>query len=864
MVELRYTEFNFEPVPHNVYLEDVLLEGFSLFPLTGLPHAFDLTSEELGVPIPDGTTELEIIEAALSFYLSFSDSYDSYIYADRFVTADEDVFDISLYQFRGSAKKGTTNSNAVIKSTVRFEGSGLEYGDDPQGSPAPIDGTIEKIVLTNEVLGAESEFIGVDHSKEFGLDLEIEITDLELDVTSTLFDDEDELLALILAGDNAFAISPYMQPSFFGDGRNVASGNRTGGNDFIELTAVNYKEIVDYPEWAFGGDFLHVQAGATVTGGDDTIFGLYPVTERPVDEQSISGDAQFVGGHLTGGNDTVNFTNSTLGGAAIYGDAFSASGTVIGGDDELVGTNFDDIIVGDAGTAKSGATIEGGDDEIFGLDGNDLLIGDVDTTKAGAAVTGGNDRLFGGGGNDRIEGGGGDDDLHGGFGRDTLLGGFGDDFLIIEEAGEVESNEIYFGAAGTDDFILFSADTVDLRSVNIIGMEGVQFGGETGGGFRINSSQVERGVFDPDAMVRVFAPAGHVEQFIVDVDDGELDLSDMVFRKWERGTDHVRINGSRKDDSLTGSTQNDLIKGSGGDDTLDGGQGRDTLAGGRGDDVYHVGRWDTVLEEAGKGFDHIISSRDYEGPMNNIEKVSLADVSDARVVRGDGADNRIDGNSFGNQLFGHGGDDKIDGIGGANLLNGGSGRDTLTGGNGKDTLVGGAGGDRIEGGDANDVIRSGGGSDTIKGGHGNDKVTGGSSADSLSGGAGNDVLNGGKGDDLLFGGAGSDTLIGGSGSDSFALDMPRNGDVDEIADFRNADTILLADRDFGLARGALSEDAFSFTPGAFLTEDTRVIYDGTTGRLMFDSDGSGDADAILLAQLEVGLNIGADDFLVSF
>ena len=862
MVDIRYTEFNFEPTPHLVYLEDVLLDGFSLFPLVGQGHAFDATSEAIGIPIPDGTTELEIIEAALSFYLSFGPTYDNYIYADRFVTAEEDVFDINLFQLRGSAKVGFTNNYALIESNVRLEGSGFVFGDDPLGNPAPIDGTIERIILTNHVLGARSELTDVENPKGYGLDLEIDISGLELDVTSTLFDDEDELLALILEGDNRFEISPYLQPSFFGDGRNVASGTRTGGDDFIELTVIGYKEVVDQPEWAFGGDYLRVMAGATVTGGDDTIVGIYPVTENPVAEQSVSGDAQFVDGHLNGGDDIVNFTASTLGGAAIYGDAFSASGTVIGGNDELVGTNFDDVIVGDVGTAESGATVEGGNDELFGLDGDDHLIGDVATTESGATVTGGNDRIFGGEGDDRLEGGDGNDDLDGGADLDILIAGAGDDFLIVNEAADVEAGEIYFGGAGRDHFILFGGGTVDLRDVDIIGMEGVRFGGETGGGFRINSSQISRGVFDPDALVRVFAPDGQTEQFIVDIDDGEADLGDLVFRGWERRTDQVIINGSSEDDILTGSTRNDLISGGRGGDTLDGGIGRDTLEGGLGNDVYHVGLRDTVVEDAGQGFDQIISSRNFRGSMANIEQVTLADVGRARVIRGDDGDNHLVGNSFDNRLFGRGGDDVLDGIGGSNLLNGGDGDDTLNGGNGEDTLVGGSGDDLIEGGGADDVILGGGGADIAVGGSGDDRINAGAGDDSLNGGAGDDSLNGGNGSDRLFGGDGSDTLTGGFGADSFALEIPGNGDVDVITDFRRADTILLVGRDFGLAHGILDDDAFAFSPGALQTADTRVIYEGDTGRLLFDSDGTGIDDAVLLAQLEVGLSIDADDFLV--
>lgn len=751
MVEISYREFNFEPVPHLVYLEDVMMEGFSLFPLIGAPHAFDVASENIGIPIPGDATELEIIEIALSFYLSFSATYNSYIYADRFVTADEDVFDINLFQLRGSAKKGFSNNNyALIESNVRFEGSGFLYGDDPLGNPAPVDGTIEKIVLTNQVLGAETEVTGVENSKGYGLDLEIEISDLELDVTSTLFDDQDELLALILEGDNVFEISPYMQPSFFGDGRYVSSGNKTGGNDFIELTAASFKQIVDEPSWAFGGDYFLVEDGATVRGGDDTIVGIFPATERPSPEQSVSGDVHTADGFVRGGDDIVNFTAATLGGGVIHGDAFTAAGTVIGGDDELVGTNFADTIVGDVGTAESGANVEGGNDEIFGLDGDDHLIGDVATTESGATVTGGNDRIFGGNGDDRLEGGDGDDDLNGGAGLDALIGGAGSDFLIINEAADVEAGEIYFGGAGIDHFILFGGGLVDMRETSIIGMEVVEFGNAgAGADFQVNASQIRRGVLDPDALIRVFAPDGTRERFIVDMDTDDLDLSALRFRSWEAGTDKVVANGSSGDDNIVGSAKGDLLKGQAGDDVMDGRGGPDLLFGGLGDDVYIVSGNDSVVELAGEGFDQIISATNVQGLAAHVEHVTLAVSSAARIVKANASDNLIEGNDNDNTIKGLNGDDTIFGMSGANKLIGGGGADNLNGAEGSDKINGGAGNDFMNGGLGDDVILGGGGDDHASGGKGADTIKGGSGNDTLSGGAGDDTLIGGKGADVF-------------------------------------------------------------------------------------------------------------------
>lgn len=819
-------------------------------PLTGAVGARDLLAPSIFGDDPDRVPTNEDIAFAFANSTNFT-------YLDRDVVREDDVFELKLSLFTVGDKNETE-----LTYTTHFEGSGFEFGDDPLGPVLPIDGTIETIVLTQDLDEENGRlFPGTP------LNLELEISGLDMDVSSTTFEDTDGFVAQILRGDQTMDISPYQITSFAGDGRDVTTGASRGGNDFIRLTTVsNDAAILDAP-FNFAGDFMEVASGASLRGGRDTFVGTFPGqfnTAGNLGFGAVSGDVILAAGQLTGGNDILNFSDSTVDAAGVFGDASTATGTVTGGKDEITGSDFADVLVGDVGVAEAGSVVEAGNDTIFGLDGDDQIFGDVQTVENGATVTGGNDRLFGGDGNDRIEGGGGNDDLQGGFGRDVMLGEAGDDFLIIEDAGEVTRDEIYFGGAGTDHFILFSSATVDLRNVNIIGMEGVRFGGETGGGLRINSSQIQRGVFDPDGVVRVFAPDGQIEQFIIDVDDRDADLSDLLFRSWERGADEVIINGSTEDDRLTGSKQNDLINGGRGDDTLDGGAGRNTLTGGLGNDVYHLGLRDTVLEEAGQGFDQIISSRNFRGSMANVEQVTLADVGSARVIRGEGGDNRIDGNSFDNRLFGRGGDDLIDGVGGSNLLSGGAGEDTLNGGDGENTLVGGSGNDVINGGGADDVIRAGGGADSVLGGGRDDLIAAGAGDDSLDGGAGKDRLNGGNGNDRLFGGDGSDTLIGGFGADSFVLVVPNNGEIDEIVDFRNADTILLADRDFGLTRGVLDEDAFAFSPGALQTADTRIIYDGVTGRLLFDSDGNGSEDAILLAQLEVGLNIGADDFLVTF
>ena len=102
------------------------------------------------------------------------------------------------------------------------------------------------------------------------------------------------------------------------------------------------------------------------------------------------------------------------------------------------------------------------------------------------------------------------------------------------------------------------------------------------------------------------------------------------------------------------------------------------------------------------------------------------------ILRGDAADNRLEGGKKGN--------------------------DELHGGAGDDTLVTPKKGTSLlYGGDDNDTLISDKGSDVLYGGNGNDVLYAGKGNDSLHGGDGNDTLHVGKGTQELYGGIGDDT-----------------------------------------------------------------------------------------------------------
>lgn len=157
------------------------------------------------------------------------------------------------------------------------------------------------------------------------------------------------------------------------------------------------------------------------------------------------------------------------------------------------------------------------------------------------------------------------------------------------------------------------------------------------------------------------------------------------------------------------------------------------------------------------------------------------------------------------------------------------------------------------------------GNDIYKGTAGNDVCDAVGGADVLYGYAGNDTLKGGSGNDSIYGGLGADTLTGGTGSDKYYLDTaPGSGNVDRITDFSTVyDRIGLENAVFTAltTTGTLSSAAFHKGAAASDISD-RIIYNPTTGAVLYDPDGTGSAAAVQIAQLNTGLNVSYSDFFV--
>lgn len=501
--------------------------------------------------------------------------------------------------------------------------------------------------------------------------------------------------------------------------------------------------------------------------------------------------------------------------------------------------------------------------------GNDDFIG-----HAGA------DWVLGGVGGDVLMGGGGNDTLVGGENGDGIDGGAGNDLLLIDG----DDSDTLVGGAGTDT-VRLSGATERYRLIldDAAGVERLDRDGQALSGTSYSD------IFDFSGLGSLLGGGPRID----------LGIGNDSYTGWAGK------------DAVSAGSGNDTLNGGAGADYLDGGSGTDSMVGGSGNDRYVVGYERDVVDEAGgSGRDLVLSSVSFSLGASTTVRGTLEDLTLtgneaidgsgnalANAIRGNGAANALSGGAGADTLTGGAGNDRLDGGTGADRMLGGTGNDSYlvdnaagrviesARGGGRDTVIstidlrladnvealvlrgdavrgsGNALANSIIGNDEANILSGAGGHDRLAGGNGRDRLSGDAGNDRLAGGSSNDVLAGGDGRDRLEGGAGADLLRGGAAADAFVFDQVlRSANVDHLADFDRAEgDRLLLDREIfaGLARGQLDEDAFHAGPGAADAED-RLIYDAVTGRLWYDSDGTGAAGARLVAVLDDHADLGAD------
>jgi len=683
------------------------------------------------------------------------------------------------------------------------------------------------------------------------------------------------------------------------------TGYTLTNNDIMDLMSTDNSEMIRGVDWT--ANTIHAKGGNDIVVGgsqNDTLYGdagndrldggtgadkMFGGTGD--DTYIVDDSSDIVSEKIDEGIDTVesgvtfrlgnNIENLTLTGTdAINGTGNSLNNLLVGnsaanvltggagadtmlgglGNDSYYVDNELDVVMEevDAGTDTVRSTVSYGlGDNIENLiltgaaaiSGTGNVLNNILKGNSEANVLSGldgDDRLYGNAGDDTLLGGTGNDVLNGGIGSDTMLGGLGDDSYYVDNELDVVMEEV---DAGTD----------TVRSTVSYGL----------------GDNIENLILTGEAAI---SGTGNV-------------LNNIL-----KGNSEANVlSGLDGDDRLYGNAGDDTLLGGTGNDVLNGDIGSDTMLGGLGDDSYYVdNELDVVTEEAAAGTDTVRSTVSY-GLGDNIENLIL---TGAAAISGTGnvLNNILKGNSEANVLSGLDGDDRLYGNAGDDTLLGGTGNDVLNGGIGSDTMLGGLGDDSYYVDNELDVVMEevDAGTDTVRStvsyglgdnienliltgaaaisGTGNvlnNILKGNSEANVLSGLDGDDRLYGNAGDDTLLGGTGNDILNGGIGSDIFVFDTALDAatNKDRIIDFESGNDKINLDKSIFTAlsdEGMLSSEYFqSNTIGVAGDENDYILYNTTSGALLYDADGNGQGVAVQFATLTTRPEITSNDFLVS-
>jgi serralysin len=605
---------------------------------------------------------------------------------------------------------------------------------------------------------------------------------------------------------------------------NVLIGN-SAANVLVGLSGDDILSGNDGNDILDGGD-----GNDTLYGGLGTDTATYALAGAGIAlSLALPGAMQNTGGS---GTDRISSIEN------LVGSAFNDTLTGSLANNIIEGGSGNDVIDGGTGidTLKGGA----GDDTYFvdnagdqtieaSGEGKDRVAASItwtlganveDLTLTGAAAIDGSGNelaniITGNSAANHLSGGGDNDTIDGGAGADTMAGGTGNDTFVVDNVGDVVTENAGEGRDQVNSLVTFTLGA-NLEDLMLTGTSAINGTGNTlanivtgndaanqlaGGGD--NDTLIGNGGNDRldggSGMDNMVGGLGNDLYFVDNASDQAIELAgeglDQVVATVSftlganveylvlGGTAGISGTGNELDNTITGNAGNNLLSGMDGSDTLfgkdgndviDGGLGADKMYGGLGDDVFTIDNiGDVVGENAGEGNDTINSSITTTIAIN-VETLNLTGTA---AINGFGnlGNETINGNAAANVLTGNAGSDVLNGFDGNDRLDGGSGADTLAGGTGNDTyFVDNAGDTVIENGGegANDLVNSyvswtlGANLEhlTLQGSAAIDG-TGNSVGNELRGNNGDNVLSGMDGNDILYGFAGNDTLLGGNGND---------------------------------------------------------------------------------------------------
>jgi Ca2+-binding RTX toxin-like protein len=652
-----------------------------------------------------------------------------------------------------------------------------------------IDGGIGNDIMIG---GAGDDTYVVDSASDTVTELAGEGIDLvQASVTHTLAANV-ENLTLLDAGGAINGSGNELDNILLGNSSaNILTGD--AGNDWIEGGAGN-----DTLDGGIGADIMIGGAGSDTYVVDDAGDVVIELAGQGTD--TVQSSFSYVLGDnlekltLTGTaaiDGTGNTLNNTLTGNA-------AANTLIGGagDDSLNGGAGADTLIG--GIGDDTYTVDNIGDVVVELEGegNDTVRSSINWTLGDTlenlTLTGSANRigtgnaqdnmLTGNTGSNTLYGLAGNDFVDGGTGADTLVGGIGNDTYVVDNAGDVVTEN---AGEGTDTVQASVTHTLAANVENLVLLD-------AGGAINGTGNALDN-ILTGNAANNTLNGGGGADTLIGGLGDDiyVVDALDTVDENAGEGIDTVQagftytLGANLEKLTLTGSS---AVNGYGNelDNTLTGNSAANVLAGGLGNDTYVIGATDTVVEFANEGTDTVKVSFSHTLAAN-VENLTLTGSS-AINATGNELDNALTGNSGTNVLTGLDGNDWLDGKAGADTMLGGTGDDTYVVDNAGDivTELADEGIDTVRssrtytlGANVENLLLTGSGA--ING-------TGNVLDNVLTGNSGINILTGGAGNDTLDGKAGADTMLGGIGDDTYYVDNA--GDVvTENADEGN-DTVV--------------------------------------------------------------------------
>lgn len=665
-----------------------------------------------------------------------------------------------------------------------------------------------------------------------------------------------------------------------------------GGNDILRAGA-GYDNLAGGP----GDDLLD--------GGADSDWAFYDDASGGVNVNLATGLASGADG-----NDTL------VGIEDLSGSAFDDVLTGDAGDNILDGGLGNDTLIGGAGqdtvaywSAGSGVNLNLSTGVASGGRGQDTLVGIENLVGSGF-----DDVLVGDAQANRLDGAGGPDTLSGGAGADTFVLG-GDNPLEIDRITDLGNGDTLQFNGDALAIVILRGDDASALAVGQV-MLGTPSAGVTRVYVGTNSA--------PGADLTVeLAGSFVVEEFTTQYAPYGSLLFDTALNQPRTLTGTPgddTLQGGNRDDTIQGGAGSDDLNGSLGNDLLNGDEGYDLLTGGPGNDTLNGGAesdWAFYLSATGPVNVNLATGRasgaDGNDTLSGIEHLYGSVFDD--VLTGDDEDNTLNGLAGNDTLVGGVGVDEAAYWDAAGSVNVDLSTGRASGADGDDRLTG---IENLHGSSFADVLTGDGANNYITGSSGDDRLDGGAGADSLDGGEGDDRLDGGDGDDELQGGDGHDTLIGGAGVDTVLFNGPElnylitslgpgawriedrvglegidtlsgiehlsfvivgtldgstlaGGEGFDIASYEEATSAVTVDLDQGQAVGAAGRNGLSSIEGAIGSADFGDTLIGDTGDNQLEGlggndrldggAGSDDLDGGLGADTLIG-GAGADHYVV--